>query len=730
MNTGNIPITKELVLLGGGHSHVEVLRTFAVKPEPGLQLTLVTKDMHTPYSGMLPGLLAGHYEFDEAHIDLRPLARLAGARIVNAPVTGLDPGARCLELRDRPAIHYDILSINTGSTPRLSGVPGAVEHAVPVKPINRFLEQWQSLRQRLKVRDDKARPFLILVVGGGAGGVELLLSLREALQKELGDDAKSIEFTLVTSGEDILPTHAAGVRHRYRSILAARDVCVSAGKGKQVNRIQGREAHCVDGSFFGFDALFWVTDAAAPDWIRESGLAVDNAGFIAVDPFLRSTSHADVFAAGDCASMLSSPRPKSGVFAVRQGPPLADNLRAAARSEPLDEYIPQNRFLSLISTGDKNAVASYGPFAAQGKWVWRWKDRIDRAFMEKYADVKAILQMRAGMQPEIIQPEFRCGGCGAKVGGDVLRNVLDRLGVEAGDDAAILPTGRGGIPLQTVDFFREFVGDPYLFGRIAAHHAINDIVAMGGGVGSALATVVVPHGKEAFVEGTLMQILTGVIEVLAEHGATLIGGHSAEGAELAVGLTVNGEVSGGAAWSKQGLQPGDQLLLTKPLGTGVLFAADMQGRAQGRWIAAALECMDQSNAKAAAIFRELGISACTDITGFGLLGHLREMLGDARSAEVRLESLPLLAGVKQLMDGGIASTMAPKNAGFGAQCSIDGETSEVVFDPQTAGGLLAGIAKDMAEECRSRLVEAGYEDAAVIGEVRVRHGDAICLTAH
>ncbi len=706
MNAGNIPIVKQLVLLGGGHAHVEVLRNFAVRTEPGLQLVLVTRDIHTPYSGMLPGLIAGHYEFDEAHIDLRPLARLAGAQVIHAPVNGMDLDARLLHLSDRPPIRYDVLSINAGARPRMASVPGAAEHAIPVKPIDGLLERWNEIRERVKARRGSSA-FRIAVVGGGAGGVELLLSLQTALE------SPAVEYTLVTASAEILPTHASGVRRRYRTVLADREITVISNT--RVISVNKRKLRCDDDSSLAYDALFWVTDAAPPAWIRESGLATDEAGFLAVNRFLQSTSHPEIFAAGDCAAMLESPRPKSGVFAVRQGPPLADNLRAAVRLETLEAYSPQRRFLSLISTGDQNAVASWGPLAAQGEWVWRWKDRIDRTWMEKYQDVDRILKMRSKMRPPQARPEPRCGGCGAKIGSKVLRKVLHKLGIEGTDDAALVPVDGRKQLLQTVDFFREFVGDPYRFGRIAAHHAINDVLAMRARPDSALVTVVVPHGKDSFIEHTLIQLLSGVKDVLQEHGAALIGGHSAEGAELSIGLTVNGSLVAQKAWSKKGIREGDHLILTKPLGTGVLFAADMQGRAQGRWISAALDCMDQSNARAVDILGNARASACTDVTGFGFLLHLQEMLGDSLSANVHVENVPRLPGVDQLLATGLASTMAPKNAA--ATEDIPVKYAGILHDPQTAGGLLAGVSDNQIENCLRKLREAGYTDASAIGRV-------------
>ena len=374
----------DLVLLGGGHSHVEVLRQFGVHPMPDVRLTLISRGLYTPYSGMLPGLIAGHYRFEDAHIDLRRLARFAGARAVFDEAAGLDPGARVVRCQDGPAVPYDLLSINIGSTPNVSA-PGAADHAIPVKPIDRFLQQWDAVRDRLLRAD---RPRRLAVVGGGAGGVELLLSVQYHLRRLLEADGRAadrVEYHLFTAADALLPTHNRRTRAMFERILADRNVRVHlasriAAVGPGLLRDEQGDAHAAD-------EILWTTEARAATWIREAGLATDENGFVRVSPALQSTSHAEVFAAGDVASIVGHRLEKSGVYAVREGQVLAPNLRRAVSGAPLRSYRPQRQFLSLISTGDQYAVASRGPFAVGGHWVWTWKDSIDRKFMRTYNEL-------------------------------------------------------------------------------------------------------------------------------------------------------------------------------------------------------------------------------------------------------------------------------------------------------------------------------------------------------
>jgi len=368
---------KQLLLVGGGHAHVEVLRRFALSPVPGAQITMISPHRHTPYSGMLPGLIAGHYTFAEAHIDLLPLVASAGATLVPDRVVRLDAQARIAVGADGGRFAFDVCAIDIGSTPR-ADAPGAREYAIGVKPVDRFLERWsQELeRARTGAHDD------IAVVGGGAGGLEVLLALQHAAATAIADPALRPCFHLITDTPVILPSHAAAVRRAFERVLATRGVLVHVDT--KVVRVEPELVHFADGRTQGAQLIVWATTAAAAPWIRESGLAVDADGFMLVDDHLASVSHRRVFGSGDIAAMQSGRIPKSGVFAVRKGPVLANNLRAALIDGPMQRFVTKPSALGLISTGDRCAVMSWGSFALSGHWVWRWKDHIDRRFMAKY----------------------------------------------------------------------------------------------------------------------------------------------------------------------------------------------------------------------------------------------------------------------------------------------------------------------------------------------------------
>ena len=554
------PVTTDLVLLGAGHAHVEVLRRFAMRPEPGLRLTLIGREPETPYSGMLPGLIRRDYRFEQAHIDLAPLAASSGARLIVDEAVGLDLQTRAVALAGRPEIPFDLLSIDVGGEPAMPDGAG-----VPVKPIGRFLAQLEALEAHLH---PGAR---IAVVGAGPAGTELAL----ALAHRLGDRAR---ITLVCSEADPLP--AAPKRARAVARAALVEAHVEMVFGVTAGRREAGRLALSDGSFLDADEVLWATNVVAPGFLAASGLACDESGCVRVDRTLRSVSHVFVFAAGDCASVDGAARPKAGVWAVRAGAPLAANLRRSARARVLRNWRPQREALVLLGLGDGRAIGWRNGIAVSGAWVWRWKDYIDRRWMRMYQQLKPM--------PEDSSAPMRCGGCGAKVGAEVLAGALATLtrtpspdillGLDHPDDGAVTLPPPGMAVVQSVDHFRAFLDDPYLFGQIAAAHALSDLHAMGARPWTALAIAAVPYMRSDKMRAELAAMMRGATETLEGDGCALVGGHSGEAAETALGFSVTGLVDPAKVTRKSGLRPGDALILTKALGTGIILAANMRGR--------------------------------------------------------------------------------------------------------------------------------------------------------
>lgn len=376
-----MPARKRLVLIGGGHAHVFVLRAFGRRPMPGVDLVLIAKELQAPYSGMLPGFVAGHYTLDACQIDLQRLGAYAQAQVIGGAARAIDRTKRTVDVEGYGSVPYDVLSIDAGITPDVGDIPGAMENALLVKPVSEFAPKWRVLEAHVSAGGGPRR---IVAVGGGAAGVELILAARYRLMglRTLRSGAGNApRFALVTSGS-ILPGSSARARRLARRTLD--DTGVEVIENERVVAITADHVRLRSGRQMECDAAIVSTRARAPAWFKETGLARDVGGYLALRPTLQCLNDEDVFAAGDCATVLEHPRPKAGVFAVRQGPVLAEHLRRHLEWRLLDGFVPQQHYLTLVSLGEKSAIADRNGLAFAGGWAWRWKDWIDRRFMASF----------------------------------------------------------------------------------------------------------------------------------------------------------------------------------------------------------------------------------------------------------------------------------------------------------------------------------------------------------
>ena len=750
------PIVKHLILVGGGHSHLAVLKYLGMNPVPGLAVTLISRDINTPYSGSLPGYITGVYEFDEIHIDLRPLAQFANARIIQEEIQSIDLTKKEIGLHDRPTISFDLISLNIGSKPDAFNIPGAHDFAIGIKPIDEFLSHWDSILKLAIQSLEQDKEFTIAIVGGGPASVELAFAAQFRIHQELQlkiTEKSLLNIKIISADQELLSLHNSKVRSFAKTELARRNIEVILES--YVSGFEENKVVCENGNTYRADKVVYATGASIPAWPGECGLALTENGFIEVNSHLQSTSHEFVFAAGDAANIQGEPRPKSGVYAVRQGPPLAKNLVRYATGKSLTRYKPQQHALALLSMGNKSAIASRNNFFFQGRSVWSIKHHIDTSFIKKYSDLpemNAQLDLAEGLvdkqtEQQLRTHAMRCAGCGAKVASNVLQEVLQQLStIDRGDvltsdatteDASLIKLDDGRILVQSIDQIKAFVNDPWIFGRIATNHCLSDIYAMGCEPHSALAVVGIPFAAKDFSRAQLKELMLSCTEALNEHNCALVGGHSSESEDLHFGLCVNGFIDEEKLLTKGGMQGGDILILTKPLGTGTLLAADMRYKASHNWMHNALEQMLQSNKRAAACLIKHSATACTDITGFGLAGHLMEMLS-AKNAEVQLSlsDIAPLNGALDTLQQNIFSSLHNDNKLIAANSIYNYEAFthdpkfELLFDPQTAGGLLASVPDENAEECLQELRDYGYSDAKAIGRIAKLDGDlpSIVLT--
>lgn len=358
---------RQLLLLGGGHAHLGVLRSFAQRPPGRLAVTLVSATEEQWYSGMLPGHVAGHYRREDLVIDLPPLARAAGVAWLQACVVALDAARRCVTLHDGRQLPYDLLSIDTGGVAAEAAFAGA-GHALSTRPLERFVTRLDDA-----IVDLDPHTAEVVVIGAGAAGFELALALRHRLP--------SARVTLLSGDGEPLQAYPPAVQRRGQAALAQRGV-----RWRQASAVglDGRALALDDGSRLPCDLAVLATGASAPAWLQGSGLALDADGWVRIGATLQSASHAEVLAAGDVATRDDVRHPRSGVHAVRAGPVLADNLRRLAVGRPPRRHRPPARTLNLLACGDQRAIAAWGAWSAAGGWVWRWKDAIDRAFMARH----------------------------------------------------------------------------------------------------------------------------------------------------------------------------------------------------------------------------------------------------------------------------------------------------------------------------------------------------------
>ncbi|EBA14352.1 selenide,water dikinase, putative [Roseobacter sp. SK209-2-6] len=709
MHSPPLPATQDVVLIGGGHTHALFLLKWGMKPLPGARLTVINPGPTAPYSGMLPGFVAGHYTREELDIDLVRLARFAGARVILGAAEHLDPEAREVHVTGRPPIVFDLASVDVGITSQMPGMPGFAEHGIPAKPLGPFAQSWQEFREG-------TGPVNIAVIGGGVAGAELVLAMAYALKLR----GRLGIATLIDSGPVL---GQATPRLRKQMLRAFSEHRVSLVENAEIARVEADRILLTDGRSVLADFTTGAAGARPHDWLSQSGLALQD-GFIQVGETLQSSDPA-IFATGDCAHLSHAPRPKAGVYAVRQAPVLFHNMRALLTGDPLRRYQPQQDYLKLISLGSQEALGDRFGQQFAGPLVWRWKDRIDRNFMEKFRELPKMEPAELPPEhtddlPDALGEKPMCGGCGAKAGRLALRAALadlppsQRADIESlpGDDAAVLRIGEARQVIST-DHLRAFTQDPYLMARIAAVHALGDIWAMGATPQAATANLILPRLSPKVQERTLREIMQGASQVFQEAGAEIVGGHTSLGDELSIGFTVTGLCSDRPI-TLAGAQAGDHLILTKPIGSGVLMAAEMAGEAQGADVAAALTLMCQAQGKAATILR--GANAMTDVTGFGLTGHLLGICeASDLGAQLDMSAIPQMPGAAALSDAGTRSSLFKDNLALAPELAGMPAVS-LLFDPQTAGGLLAAVSPDQVELLIQELRDNGYQ-AACIGQL-------------
>ncbi len=719
MMNAPLPLTRDLVFVGGGHAHALALRMWGMNPLPGARVTVIDPNPSAPYTGMLPGHVAGHYARDALEIDLVRLCRFAGARLVRGRATSIDAVAQTITVEggviEPREIAYDVASIDIGIHAKMPGIEGFSEHAIAVKPLGPYAAAWDEFLRRVESGE---RPAEATVIGGGIAGIEIAMAMAHALKARAGE----ARVNLIEAGP-VIAANTPKARRRLEQKLRAQGVTVLTGA--RAVRIEADCVHLDDGT--RIESAFTVGSAGARayEWLADCDLPTSDDGFLRIGADLRVPGYETLFAAGDCAHFDPRPLAKAGVYAVREAPILFQNIRAVLSDRKTRPFKPQRDYLKLISLGGKSALAEKFGTVFSGPLLWRWKDQIDQKFMSQFKDFPQMSEtrlprLRASGGDADAQP--LCGGCGSKVAPGTLADILGHQPALArpdvitgpGDDAAILEIGQRKQVLTT-DHLRAFTSDYAVQARITALHALGDVWAMGAEPQAALASITLPRMSAPLQARTMAEIMDAAGAVLRDAGAELVGGHSTMGAEMSLGFTLTGLLEEKAI-SNAGARVGDALILTRPIGSGTILAGEMRGMATGRDVATLLDGLQRPQGDAAAILS--GAHAMTDVTGFGLAGHLLAICRASNvGAEIGLTAIPLYEGAEALARSGVRSTIWQENRDAApVEGAGDSARAALLHDPQTAGGFLASVDEGECAVLLEALKKAGH-GAARIGRI-------------
>ena len=712
----NVPITREVVLIGGGHTHTLFLRKWGMKPIPGVQISLISPTAETAYTGMLPGFLAGHYKREEINIDLVKLCRFSGVRFIIGTVENILTDNNLIIISGRNPISYDLASIDIGVTSQLLSPTLSSAYLNSIKPLADFADNWELFKARIFKKTVSPN---VVIIGGGIGAVEIAMAIAYSFKK-IG----VIHYNISILGRS---KALKEVRSRTRKKIMATltSLSIKVLENVKASHATATQVLLHDNTEIASDFTIIAAGATPYDWLKKTNLRLNN-GFIEIDRELRTLSHQNIFAVGDCSYMTFSPRPKAGVFAVRQASVLFANIRAQLLKRRLKKFSPQKSHLKLISLGSKNAVSDYALTSFSGLKVWNLKNYIDKLFMRQFSDFPAMKfneknhKIIQEISDKYSEEQMLCGGCGAKVGSDILEDILKNVETHQqkdilsgiGDDAAIINVERSKQVLTT-DHLRSFTSDLWKFSTITAIHSLGDIWAMGGTPRTAMAQIIIPEASSKVQKGWLNEIMGAAQKVFSEEGTAIVGGHTSVGAEFNIGFSITGECQKKPILIS-GAQPGDILILTKPIGSGTILAGEMQLLSRGAWIEDALKWMQKSQTEASKILSKA--HAMTDITGFGLAGHLMRMCEKSKvNAKLNISNVPFFDGAEELALIGVRSSIFRDNNNVKNKMSfVPSAKMNLLFDPQTSGGLLAAISKDTVDDVLVQLRSKNY-CAALIG---------------
>jgi len=689
-----IPITNDLVLIGGGHSHLSVLMKLSKRPINGNRITLITNEIDTPYSGMIPGYIEGIYSWRDSHIDLYRLCLKLNVRFIHAEVERVSAHEKEIYFKDRPKIKFDVLSINTGIQSNNREIKGAAKYCLPVKPISKLANNFLN-----KITNFKSIAF----IGGGAGSVELAL----AIKKRFLNINQDIKITIITGKRGLLSTFPQ--KTKLTSLKTLEKFKIDIIEYKRVLEVKPKQIILSDKSMLKIDKAILSTNSMTPKWLAKSDILLTKDNYILVNKSFQ-TNYKYVFASGDVIDFNNQNLKKAGVFAVRSGKPLAINIKQFILGKKLVEYKFNKNYLALIGTSKRSAIATKYNLTFNSRFFFYLKKYIDQNFIKKFSDFKIrkkftlealktdVLNIFVKHKEKITDENdiMQCKGCAAKVPLNALKQALPKDIVSTSEDAVSVP----GHPelYQTVDMISSIITDPFLLGKIAANHSISDMVSVNSKITSAMMILQLPLSKTEINSRDLEQVLLGANEIFKTIDCPLIGGHTMIGKDKdpIIGFSILGQKQKKIKIMKnrRKIKTKDLLILTEKIGSGLIFAGINNYLIDSHFQTDVIKQMIKGNLNFGKISNHLNILSMTDITGFGLANHLLNLIKRDNSKTgltIYPNKIPLFQGVNECLNKDIKSSLFKSNYDIAQKDIIykrdKSKLDNILYDPQTVGGI-------------------------------------------
>ena len=689
-----IPITNDLVLIGGGHSHLSVLMKLSKRPINGNRITLITNEIDTPYSGMIPGYIEGIYSWRDSHIDLYRLCLKLNVRFIHAEVERVSAYEKEIYFKDRPKIKFDVLSINTGIQSNNREIKGAAKYCLPVKPISKLANNFLN-----KITNFKSIAF----IGGGAGSVELAL----AIKKRFLNINQDIKITIITGKRGLLSTFPQ--KTKLTSLKTLEKFKIDIIEYKRVLEVKPKQIILSDKSMLKIDKAILSTNSMTPKWLAKSDILLTKDNYILVNKSFQ-TNYKYVFASGDVIDFNNQNLKKAGVFAVRSGKPLAINIKQFILGKKLVEYKFNKNYLALIGTSKRSAIATKYNLTFNSRFFFYLKKYIDQNFIKKFSDFKIrkkftlealktdVLNIFVKHKEKITDKNdiMQCKGCAAKVPLNALKQALPKDIVSTSEDAVSVP----GHPelYQTVDMISSIITDPFLLGKIAANHSISDMVSVNSKITSAMMILQLPLSKTEINSRDLEQVLLGANEIFKTIDCPLIGGHTMIGKDKdpIIGFSILGQKQKKIKIMKnrRKIKTKDLLILTEKIGSGLIFAGINNYLIDSYFQTDVIKQMIKGNLNFGKISNHLNILSMTDITGFGLANHLLNLIKRDNSKTgltIYPNKIPLFQGVNECLNKDIKSSLFKSNYDIAQKDIIykrdKSKLDNILYDPQTVGGI-------------------------------------------